>query len=65
LAMVRGPNVGLHALQLAAPVLGEHHRITAVRAHLLELDGQPDQARQQYALAAQTTLNLAERGYLV
>ena len=64
LAMVRGPDVGLHALDLAEPRLGGHYRIAGVRAHLLELTGQPDEARKQYALAAETTLNLAERRYL-
>ncbi len=64
LAMVHGPGVGLHALLLAEPSLGGHYRIAAVRAHLLELAGHPDQARAQYALAARTTLNLAERRYL-
>ena len=64
LAMVRGPQVGLHALELAEPVLAGHHRVAAVRAHLLELAGHVDQARDQYALAARTTLNLAERHYL-
>lgn len=64
LAMARGPDVGLQALQLAEPRLGGHYRIAAVRAHLLELAGQPDQARAQYTLAARTTLNLAERRYL-
>ncbi len=64
LAMVRGPGIGLHALDLAAPRLGDHYRIAAVRAHLLDLAGQPDEARAQYLLAARTTLNLAERRYL-
>ncbi|PZS18343.1 MAG: RNA polymerase subunit sigma-24 [Pseudonocardiales bacterium] len=64
LAMVRGPDVGLHALRLAEPVLGEHHRVAAVRAHLLDLAGRVDEAREHYTLAARSTLNLAERHYL-
>ena len=64
LAMVRGPDVSLHALHLAEPRLGHHYRIAGVRAHLLELTGQADEARKHYALAAATTLNLAERRYL-
>ena len=64
LAMARGPEVGLHALQTAESRLGEHHRVTAVRAHLLELSGRIDQARVCYALAARATLNLPERRYL-
>ena len=64
LAMVRGPVVGLRALQLAEATLGGHHRVTAVRAHLLDLAGCSEQAREHYAAAARATLNLAERGYL-
>jgi RNA polymerase sigma factor (sigma-70 family) len=64
LAMVHGPDTGLHALQLAEPTLTGQHRIAAVRAHLLDLAGHPDQAREQYALAAQQALNLPERHYL-
>lgn len=63
-AMVCGPQVGLQALRLADPALGDHHRVAAVRAHLLELAGDIDQAHQQYALAARMTLNLAERRHL-
>jgi RNA polymerase sigma factor (sigma-70 family) len=64
LAMVRGPDVGLRALRQAEPVLDGHHRIAAVRGHLLDLAGRADEAREQYALAARTTQNLAERQYL-
>jgi len=64
LAMVRGPGVGLKALGLAEPSLGGHYRIASVRAHLLDLAGHTNSAREQYALAARTTLNLAERHYL-
>ncbi len=64
LAMVYGPQDGLVALARAEPSLGGHHRIAAVRAHLLDLAGRTDEAREQFALAARSTLNLAERGYL-
>ncbi len=64
LAMVHGPEVGLQGLQLAEPALNKHYRIAAVRAHLLELAGRIDGAREQYTLAARTTHNLAERRYL-
>jgi len=64
LAMVHGPDAGLQALHLAAPWLGDHYRIAAVRAHLLDLAGKPDEAREQFALAARTTRNLAEKRYL-
>ncbi len=64
LAMVHGPDAGLQALHLATPWLGDHYRIAAVRAHLLDLAGKPDEAREQFALAARTTRNLAEKRYL-
>ena len=64
LAMVHGPRVGLEALLVAEPVLAGHPRIAQVRAHLLEQAGDVESARAQYALAARTTLNLAERHYL-
>lgn len=63
-AMVHGPEMGLQALHLAEPALVGQHRIAAVRAHLLDLAGHPDQAREQYELAARTALNLPERRYL-
>jgi RNA polymerase sigma factor (sigma-70 family) len=64
LAMVGGPQAGLAALDEAEPDLGGHYRIAAVRAHLLERAGDVGAAGEQYALAARSTLNLAERRYL-
>ncbi len=64
LAMVRGPEVGLQALDLAEPALAGHHRVAAVRAHLLERVGKVDDAHRYYLLAADATLNLTERKYL-
>ena len=64
LAMVRGPEIGLAALNRAEPSLSGHRRIPAVRAHLLELAGDAPHAREQCAVAARTTFNLAEREYL-
>ena len=63
-AMVHGPQIGLQALDLAEPALGGQHRIAAVRAHLLDLAGDREMAREQYELAARTALNLPERQYL-
>ena len=65
-AMVDGPQVALTALDRAArdPALAEHHRTAAVRAHLLEMAGNPDEAREQYRLAARRTLSLPEQRYL-
>jgi predicted RNA polymerase sigma factor len=65
-AMVHGPVVALAELQLAAadPALAGHYRLAAVRAHLLEMSGDLDGAREQYRLAARRTLSLPEQRYL-
>jgi predicted RNA polymerase sigma factor len=65
-AMVHGPEVGLSRLEQAAtdPALKDHHRVEAVRAHLLELAGDLQAAREAYLLAAQRTLSLPEQRYL-
>lgn len=66
-AMVRGPGVALDQLDSVDndPALQGHHRVDAVRAHLLEQTGKPDSARAHYLLAAQRTLSLPERRYLL
>jgi RNA polymerase sigma factor (sigma-70 family) len=65
-AMVHGPEAGLGQLTEAetSPGLAGHHRLDAVRAHLLELAGQTEAARAPDPLAARRTLSLAERRYL-
>jgi RNA polymerase sigma factor (sigma-70 family) len=65
-AMVHGPEAGLRQLAAAetSPGLAGHHRLDAVRAHLLELAGDNEAARASYRLAARRTLSLAERRYL-
>ncbi|RSM89411.1 RNA polymerase subunit sigma-24 [Kibdelosporangium aridum] len=65
-AMVHGPAVGLEQLSTAAqdPALADHHRVHAVRAHLLDLAGDSDTARTEYELAARRTLSLPEQRYL-
>jgi predicted RNA polymerase sigma factor len=65
-AMVRGPQAGLALLEEAAadPALAGHHRVDAVRAHLLERAGDREAARDHYRLAARRTLSLPERRYL-
>jgi predicted RNA polymerase sigma factor len=40
------------------------HRLEAVRAHLLEMAGDLDGARQSYRLAAKKTASLPEQRYL-
>jgi predicted RNA polymerase sigma factor len=46
------------------PALADHHRVHAVRAHLLDLAGEPDAARTEYEQAARRTLSLPEQRYL-
>ncbi|GAB3461095.1 RNA polymerase sigma factor [Actinophytocola sediminis] len=65
-AMVHGPRAGLDLLDELAQdkrIVG-HHRLDAVRGHLLELAGERDQARVHYELAARRTVSLPERRYL-
>ena len=66
LAMVQGPRAGLRLLEGldADERLAHHHRLAAVRAHLLEMDGDVEAARAGYRLAAQRTTSLPERRYL-
>jgi RNA polymerase sigma factor (sigma-70 family) len=66
-AMVHGPTAALEQLDAAAadPALAGHHRVDAVRAHLLERAGRPDDAREYYRRAAQRTLSIPEQRYLL
>jgi RNA polymerase sigma factor (sigma-70 family) len=64
LAMVEGPDAGLARLEALAPTLEGHHRVDAVRAHLLERLGEHQAAAQAYREAARRTLNGPERRYL-
>jgi RNA polymerase sigma factor (sigma-70 family) len=65
-AMLRGPQAGLELLE---PLDGDdriagHHRLDAVRGHLLEMAGDAAAARSSYRLAARRTTSLPERRYL-
>jgi predicted RNA polymerase sigma factor len=65
-AMVRGPQAGLDllgALDQDRRVAG-HHRLDAVRAHLLEMAGERSAALGSYRSAARRTTSLPERRYL-
>jgi predicted RNA polymerase sigma factor len=64
-AMVDGPAAGLALLDGLDERLPGHHRLDAVRAHLLELDGNPKAALELYRTAAARTTSLAERDYLL
>jgi RNA polymerase sigma factor (sigma-70 family) len=66
-AMVHGPAEGLALLE---PLdndsrLAGHHRLAAVRAHLLELAGDRDAAITHYRIAAERTTSIPERNYLL
>jgi RNA polymerase sigma factor (sigma-70 family) len=65
-AMVDGPTAGLDML---GPLLQDrqmrrYHRLHAVRAHLLEMDGRVQEARVAYAAAARLATSISEQRYL-
>ncbi|MDB5218465.1 MAG: polymerase sigma-70 factor, subfamily [Myxococcaceae bacterium] len=66
-AMVDGPAAGLRRLDEVAadPRIAGHHRIDAVRAHLLERVGDREGAIACYRRAAERTASIAERDYLL
>ncbi|MEV4346574.1 sigma-70 family RNA polymerase sigma factor [Actinoplanes sp. NPDC049596] len=61
LAEVDGPRIALEAL---GELTIDHHRATAVRAHLLEMAGDLAGARHAYEQAAKRTLSRPEQSYL-
>jgi RNA polymerase sigma factor (sigma-70 family) len=65
-AMASGPKEGLALLEPleADGRLADHHRLEAVRAHLLEMSGDLAGARESYLLAARRTTSVPERDYL-
>ncbi len=66
-AMVDGPAAGLQLLQDldADGRLKQHHRLHAVRAHLLEMAGDHERAIAHYRTAAGRTTSIPERNYLM
>jgi RNA polymerase sigma factor (sigma-70 family) len=66
-AMVHGPAAGLELLKAldADERLAGHHRLDAVRAHLLERAGDPEAAIACFRRAAGRTTSLPERNYLM
>jgi predicted RNA polymerase sigma factor len=66
-AMVHGPIAGLELLDTldADGRLTGHHRLDAVRAHLLEMAGDHQAAIAHYQTAAGRTASLPERNYLM
>jgi RNA polymerase sigma factor (sigma-70 family) len=66
-AMVHGPSKGLQLLKAldSDGRLAEHHRLSAVRAHFLEMLGDHENAVTQYRIAAGRTTSMPERNYLM
>ena len=44
--------------------LATHHRLHAVRAHLLEMTGDTEKARESYLLASRLTTSIPEQDHL-
>jgi RNA polymerase sigma factor (sigma-70 family) len=67
LAMVEGPRAGLERLAALDDDgrLAGHHRLDAVRAHLLEMAGERPAAVEHYRLAASRTTSAPEQRYLL
>ncbi|MGO9897671.1 MAG: RNA polymerase sigma factor [Bryobacteraceae bacterium] len=66
-AMVHGPARGLDLLKTldGDARFSEHHRLEAVRAHLLEMLGDRENAIRHYRTAAGRTTSIPERNYLM
>jgi RNA polymerase sigma factor (sigma-70 family) len=66
-AMVRGPHVGLELLDklTADERIAEDHRLFGARAHLLEMSGDREAAREAYQAAAARTSSLPKQRYLL
>jgi predicted RNA polymerase sigma factor len=64
--MVHGPRAGLELLATldADERMAGHHRLEAVRAHLLEMAGDHAAACAGYRAAARRTTSLPEQRYL-
>jgi predicted RNA polymerase sigma factor len=64
--MVEGPAAGLAVLDDLAldKRLARHHRLHAVRAHLLELAADTESARESYLLASRLATSIPEQDYL-
>ena len=69
LAMVEGPEAGLDALDALDVSVDDRvnasHRLESVRAHLLEMNGDTEAARNAYVDAARRAVSIPERRYLI
>ena len=66
-AMVEGPEAGLDALDAISvdDRVNASHRLESVRAHLLEMNGDTEAARNAYVDAARRAVSIPERRYLI
>ncbi|HVW24894.1 MAG TPA: sigma-70 family RNA polymerase sigma factor [Polyangiaceae bacterium] len=66
-AMVHGSTAALELLDVLAkdPRIADHHRLAAVRGHLLERNGDAAAAIDAYCRAADLTASIPERNYLL
>jgi RNA polymerase sigma factor (sigma-70 family) len=66
-AMVHGPSKGLELLRTldTDDRLAGHYRLDAVRAHLLEMVGDCENAIKHYRIAASRTTSIPEQNYLM
>jgi RNA polymerase sigma factor (sigma-70 family) len=70
LAMVEGPEAGLDALDALDALsvddrVNASRRLESVRAHLLEMNGDTEAARNAYVDAARRAVSIPERRYLI
>jgi RNA polymerase sigma factor (sigma-70 family) len=65
-AMVHGPDAGLKIIESLEDDerMARHHRLHAVRGHLLEMAGRTGDARESYRAAARYATSLPEKRYL-
>lgn len=63
-AMVNGPAAGLDVLDRVAAQLNGHHRLHAVRGHLLERAGKVAAAAAELRVAAAKATNVREQQHL-
>lgn len=63
-AMAVGPRAGLALLDGLDQQLGRHHRLHAVRGHLLAMAGDTDGAIAELTVAAERTLSIPEQRHL-
>jgi predicted RNA polymerase sigma factor len=65
-AIVRGPQDGLAMIAPleSDPRVAEHHRVSAVKGHLLDLAGRHAEASVAFEAAARRTASLPEKRFL-